>query len=160
MPRFSLRAQTLAGGFVAALGLSVSASPPAVAIENGHFVVDSSTGFAADGYDPVAYFVDRSPREGSGDYESNWNGVAWRFVNEGNRAAFDEDPLVYAPKFGGHCPIALARGYPAEGDPRLWAIFGDRLYFFFSQANLLDFTKDPEAVLAKAEASWDRLFPY
>lgn len=160
MLRFSLRARTLAGSFTVALGLSVAAGSPAFAIENGHFVMDPSTGFAAEGYDPVAYFVDRGPREGSSDHETSWNGAAWRFVNEGNRAAFDEAPLVYAPKFGGRCPIALARGYPAEGDPRLWAIFGDRLYFFFSRANLLDFTRDPEAVLAKAEASWDRLFPY
>jgi len=143
-----------------ALILALAAIAPAPAAENSHFVVDPTTGFAAEGYDPVAYFVDRAPREGSGGNEFEWSDVSWRFVNEGNLEAFRKNPLVYAPRFGGHCPIALARGYPAEGDARIWAIFGDRLYFFFSQANMLEFTKDPETALAEAEENWVRLFPY
>lgn len=143
--------------FVTALPLALG---PAAAVDNGHFVVDPATGFAADGHDPVAYFVDHDMREGSPDFEARWKEVAWRFVNEGNRAAFLRDPLVYAPGFGGHCPVALARGFPAEGDPRIWSVYGNRLYFFHSLDNQREFIADPEAVVADARTTWERLHPF
>jgi hypothetical protein len=148
-----------AAGLVMALA-TLLAPGPAGALENGHFIIDPSTGFAAQGYDPVAYFVDRALRPGAADYETMWGKAAWRFANEGNRAAFVRDPLVYAPTFGGHCPVALAKGYPAEGDPRLWAIHRNRLYFFYSQENMQEFIAAPDGIVAEAQQTWDKLFPY
>ena len=141
---------------VALIGMGTGAR----ALENGHFVIDPATGFAADGYDPVAFFVDRTLRKGDPDHETIWDKVGWRFANEGNREAFLRDPLVYAPSYGGRCPVALARGYPAEGDPRLWAIYEDRLYFFYSKENMTAFADDPAGFITKARESWDRLYPY
>ncbi len=130
------------------------------ALENGHFVIDSATGFAADGYDPVAYFADGTLREGKSEHEAMWGKVAWRFANEGNRDAFLRDPFVYAPSFGGRCPVALAQGHPAEGDPRLWVIYKDRLYFFYSQQNLREFQANPATIVAQAGDTWNQLFPF
>lgn len=151
------------GRFVALFVLIASVlaiSEPARALENGHFVFDPATGFAANGNDPVAYFVDGAIREGDPDYEARWGKVAWRFVNEGNRDAFVRDPLVYAPGFGGRCPVALARGYPAEGNPRLWSVYEERLYFFYSQEHMQAFADDPDQILAEARQSWNKQFPY
>jgi hypothetical protein len=148
-------------GMIAVLmGLLTGQPGLAGALENGHFVFDTATGFAADGYDPVAYFVDRTLREGKADYETIWDEVGWRFVNEGNRDAFVRNPYVYAPAYGGRCPVAMAQGHPAEGDPRLWAIYNDRLYFFYSRENMQAFTEEPARIVAEAQASWDRLYPY
>src|SRR6202048_3370241 len=72
-------------------------------------VFNRYTGLAIDGYDPVSYFVDVTPRLGRPDLELRSSGVSWRFVNEGNMAAFAADPDVYAPQFGGHDPLAIAR---------------------------------------------------
>jgi YHS domain-containing protein len=144
----------------AALVLAFFPGGSSAGIDNGHFVVEQSTGFAADGYDPVAYFVDQTARAGLPDYEASWMKVTWRFLNEGNRDAFLKDPYVYAPQYGGHCPVALSRGFPAEGSPRTWAIHDERLYFFFSEESLEAFEQDPEAVLTRAEATWNELFPY
>lgn len=141
------------------LGLSLAA-PPVRALENGHFIINPATGFAANGHDPVAYFVDRTLREGKPEFEASWSDVAWRFANEGNRDAFLRNPLVYAPSYGGHCPVALARGYPAEGDPRLWAVFDDRLYFFYSEENMQEFSEAPTTIVSEAQETWDRLFPF
>lgn len=128
--------------------------------ENGHFLTDPTTGYAIDGYDPVAYYVDAAARRGMGDHETVWEDVAWRFVNEGNRAAFVADPTVYAPRFGGRCPVMLARGYASEGDPRLWAIAGGLLYFFHTPENRAAFLDDPDGTVAEARKHWGRLFPY
>jgi len=144
-----------------ALFFGLSLAPvPVHALENGHFITNPSTGFAANGHDPVAYFVDRMLREGKPEHEVLWGDVAWRFTNEGNRDAFLRNPLVYAPSYGGHCPVALARGYPAEGDPRLWAIYEDRLYFFYSEENMQEFSEAPTTIVSEAQETWDRLFPF
>jgi YHS domain-containing protein len=150
--RFAL----LVAAAIAVGGLSQRAE----AIENGHFVVNPASGFAADGFDPVAYFVVARLREGKPEFETSWEDAAWRFANEGNRDAFVREPLVYAPRFGGRCPVALARGYPAEGNPRIWAVYDNRLYFFYSEQNKLAFEADPALSVADAQATWDKLFPY
>ena len=42
-------------------------------------------------------------------------GVTWRFVNEGNRAAFNADPEVYMPQFGGYDPSPWDVGQRRRG---------------------------------------------
>lgn len=130
------------------------ASAPAAAQS---VVTDAVTGFAILGYDPVAYFADGRPREGH-DYEADWANVTWRFVNDGNRQAFVEAPEVYAPLFGGHCAVALARGYAAEGDPNFWIIYRNRLVLFHTDANRRLFITDPETFLAQAAEASARIF--
>ena len=152
-------ARTFAAG-VALVLAALSAPVTVSALENGHFIIDPATGFAAQGNDPVAYFVERELRPGRPEFEAMWGEAAWRFANAGNKDAFLRDPLVYAPNFGGHCPVALAKGYPAEGDPRIWAIHDNRLYFFYSQENLQAFVADPDGIVAEAQQTWDKLFPY
>src|SRR6266567_5900150 len=61
-------------------------------------VFNRYTGLAIDGFDPVSYFVDGAPRLGRPDFELRFGGASWRFVNEGNMAAFAADPVVYAPR--------------------------------------------------------------
>src|SRR4051812_19728994 len=69
-------------------------------------VFNRYTGLAIDGYDPVSYFIEGMPRLGRADFELRFGGSNWRFANEGNMAAFAADPDVYAPRFGGHDPLA------------------------------------------------------
>src|SRR3954463_10776658 len=57
-------------------------------------VVDPNRGLALSGFDPVAYFTDGKPLMGRGDLEMSFAGATWRFRNEGNRAAFAENPEV------------------------------------------------------------------
>ena len=108
-------------------------------------VVNRYTGLAIDGFDPVAYFVDAAPKEGRAELELRSGGATWRFHNEGNRAAFAAAPEVYTPRFGGHDPMALARGAATPGHPALWLIAEQRLYLFYSAEARAAFARDPEA---------------
>jgi hypothetical protein len=117
-------------------------------------VTDPVTGFAAAGFDSVAYFSDGRARPGKADLEVMWRGAGWRFVNEGNRAAFVADPDVYAPSFGGYCAVAVSRGFLAEGNPEIWEVHGDRLYFFYSEAHRQVFLMDADHIVAEAAAFW------
>jgi hypothetical protein len=117
-------------------------------------VVDPNRGLALNGFDPVAYFTDRKALMGRSDLEVTFGGAVWRFRNEGNRAAFQENPEVYTPMFGGYDPVAVARGIAAAGHPQIWLITGERLYLFYDAQARRSFSAAPEANLTKAEAKW------
>ena len=107
-------------GLVLGLGILVPTSPRAAS--DDRTVVNVQTGLAISGFDPVAYFVDGSPKMGRSDMELNLGGAVWRFRNEGNRAAFAAHPEVYTPSFGGYDPVAIARGTSVPGHPLIWAV--------------------------------------
>src|SRR5512134_2616631 len=114
----------LAAGLAALLLIAAGGPPaPLKAATTERVVSDHHTGIAISGFDPVAYFTDAEPKPGSAELEYKWEGVTWRFRNEGNRAAFVADPDIYMPRFGGYDPIAVARGAGTAGHPQLWLIF-------------------------------------
>ena len=81
-------------------------------------VVNSRTGLAISGFDPVAFFTDGKTEFGRPDMELSLGGAVWRFRSEGNRAAGTPD--VYMPRFGGYDPVAIAgaprcRATPGSG---------------------------------------------
>jgi len=130
---------------------------PSKALTESPYWFDPATGLAIGGFDPVGYFTDGSAIAGKAEHERIWSGLAWRFMSEGNREAFDSHPEIYAPQFGGHDPVALARGRVVLGNPRIWTIRGGRLYFFHSleARSVWDETVDAD-LIAKADARWRR----
>jgi YHS domain-containing protein len=116
--------------------------------------VNPHTGLALSGFDPVAYFTDHQPRVGKPAWELSAEGVVWRFVNPGNRAAFKDHPEVYAPRFGGYDPVAVARGAAVPGHPLFWVVVSERLYLFYSPDARTAFLTNPGGVIARAERKW------
>ena len=117
-------------------------------------VVDRLTGLALSGFDPVAYFTEGQPMAGRAELELGYGGAVWRFLNEGNRAAFAADPQVYLPRFGGYDPISIARGVSLPGHPEIWLISGQRLYLFSTRQAREAFLAQPNAARAVAERKW------
>jgi hypothetical protein len=117
-------------------------------------VANRFSGLAIEGFDPVAYFVDREPVLGLPDFEAWQGGVVWRFHNDGNRASFLAHPEVYGPQFGGYDPIDVARGVTVAGNPRFWAIAGERLYLFNLEAHRDAFAADSARIVGEANARW------
>jgi hypothetical protein len=120
-------------------------------------VMNRHTGLAIDGFDPVAYFVDGTPNIGRAEFEYGFAGAAWRFRNEGNRAAFAAHPEVYMPRFGGYDPIAVARGAAASGHPHLWLIARERLYLFHNAEARAAFAQDAGRAIDAAERNWRKV---
>jgi hypothetical protein len=120
-------------------------------------VVNRFSGLAIEGFDPVAYFVDRHPVLGLPDFEAAQAGAVWRFHNEGNRAFFVAHPDIYGPQFGGYDPTDVARGVTFAGNPRFWVISGDRLYLFGLESSRDAFAADPQRYLRQANARWPEL---
>ena len=120
----------------------------------GPVEVNSNTGLAISGFDPVAYFTDGKPMEGKAGLELRLGGAVWQFRNEGNRAAFAAHPEVYMPRFGGYDPVALARGTSVRGHPLIWARIRDRVYLFYDAKARATFLADPGRILVAAERKW------
>ncbi len=122
-------------------------------------VIDPLTGVAMDGYDPVSYFTEERPLQGNPDFEYYWAGVPWYFASAANRDVFMRNPDVYAPQYGGHCQMSLARGFLSDGKPEVYAIEGMKLYLFYSAANREAFLLSPGEAQQRAAVSWARLAP-
>jgi YHS domain-containing protein len=119
-------------------------------------VVNSSFlgGVAIEGTDPVAYFDQGRPVEGSSDFEHEWMGATWRFVSAENRDRFAADPEKYAPQYGGYCAWAVSQGYTAKIDPEAWSIVDDKLYLNYSKDVQKQWSADVPGNIAKGDANW------
>lgn len=122
-----------------------------------HFVIDAYTGLAMGGVDPVQIYVDGQIQAGLREHELDWGGATWHFTNEGNMAAFQHDPEVYAPKFGGRCAYALSQGLLVEGQPNFYVLYREHLYLFASAANRAAFLTNPDAYAQEDERQWPLL---
>ncbi|ASP20544.1 YHS domain protein [Antarctobacter heliothermus] len=140
----------------AAVGLTVAA--PALVLTGRAALaaepeIYAEAGIAIDGSDPVAYFAENGPVPGGSD-TLDWKGATWRFASSQNAAAFNADPLAYAPQFGGYCAFATSRGYLAPTIPEAWTLYNGQL---FLNANLRARTlwlEDIEGNIAKGRANW------
>ncbi len=145
-------------GLLAALVLmaavGIMAPTAAGASPDDRLVIDANTGLAISGFDPVAYFTRQQAGLGRADIELTQNGTVWRFLNEGNRAAFADHPEVYTPRFGGYDPVAIDRGASVAGHPLIWAVAGERLYFFYDEKARAEFLANPGRVIESAVRKW------
>jgi YHS domain-containing protein len=105
---------------------------------------------ALKGYDPVAYFTDGKPMQGSPQYEAEWDHNRYQFASGEHRDLFRSNAAHYAPQFGNACTTTLSRGGFKEVDPQAWVIHDDKLYMFGGIAGVPMFEKDPTGYITKA----------
>ncbi len=142
-------------GLLVGLLIGLGAAFPAAAggIVNKSFL----GGVAIDGYDPVAYFADGKPVEGSSDFEYQWMGATWRFASAADRDQFAADPEKYAPQYGGYCAYAVSQGATADIDPDAWHIEDGKLYLNLSKKVQSIWLKDIPGYIGKADANWPKI---
>ena len=92
--------------------------------------INTSSGLALAGYDPVAYFDAGKPMPGDSQFSYKWGGAIWQFSNARNREKFVQSPELYAPQFGGFCSFAAGKGVTAVISPDAWHIDSGNLYLF------------------------------
>ncbi|MEL6608177.1 MAG: YHS domain-containing (seleno)protein [Pseudomonadota bacterium] len=135
----------------AATPLAAALATPALAATPPVYATD---GVAINGYDPVAYFTEGKPVEGSADFTADHDGATFRFASAENRDLFVSDTAKYAPQYGGYCAYAVSKGYTAETSPRAWSVVDDRLYLNFNRAVRTIWSTDIPGNIAKADANW------
>lgn len=117
-------------------------------------VVDPVSGIALWGYDPVAYHTDKEAVKGKHDYEFIWNNVSWIFASRANLEVFKADPELYAPQFGGHGALAMARGYISGANPQVWALYKNKLYLFYSYPARAAWAQSLDLHIQRAAGHW------
>ncbi|MEM6664801.1 MAG: YHS domain-containing (seleno)protein [Pseudomonadota bacterium] len=116
--------------------------------------VDPATGLAIGGFDPVAYFTDGEARQGSGYFETVWGGASWRFTNVGNLEAFLAAPHLFAPRYGGYGTVGVSRRVLVPGNPLIWQIESNELYFFSSVIDREIWNMEREVLASDAATHW------
>ena len=154
--------RTIRTGAATALTVGVLMTGTAFA---GEQYVDT-TGYAASGYDVVAYrSLVQSPVgtaqpqavPGDPDITTEWNGATWAFATEENRDLFLSDPDFYAPAYDGHCAYGIAQGGKVPGNPHLWRVVDDVLYLNITQNVVGFWESDIPGNIERSETNWVEL---
>jgi YHS domain-containing protein len=117
----------------------------------------SGSGVALKGYDPVAYFTESKPVNGSQQFEYEWMGAKWWFASATDRDRFASKPEQYAPQFGGYCAWAVSNNYTADGDPEAWKIVDGKLYVNYNKSVQNKWEQDLNKRIDDAVRNWPSL---
>ena len=121
-----------------------------------HVITDPGTGLALFGYDAVAYHIDQAAKPGLAAHEARFDDRLWRFASAANKAAFEADPLVYIPLFGGHDGVSVSNGNLTKGDPANFLLIGGRVALFRTEKDRDLFAADPD-IRREARENWPRV---
>ncbi|MCF7559893.1 hypothetical protein L3X39_04520 [Sabulilitoribacter multivorans] len=118
-------------------------------------------GFAANGYDVVAYFSNEAI-EGSKSFISTFDGVNYKFSSEKNLNLFNKNPEKYLPEYGGYCAYAIAaKAKKVSINPKTFQIKNGKLYLFYNAwgTNTLELWEEENAnvLLEKANENWSTI---
>lgn len=111
-------------------------------------------GHAIGGYDPVAYFTQNKPVEGSKEFAYEWKGAQWRFASQENLDTFKANPEQYAPQYGGYCAYGVAQGYAVSIQPDAWTILEGKLYLNYDQDVQKKWEADKPGFITEANKRW------
>ncbi len=139
--------------FVALIAAFTFVAAP-LAVHAKDNVYQSFFGSAISGTDPVAYFTEGRPVEGSSNFKHDWNGATWRFASAENRDLFAASPEKYAPQYGGYCAWAVSQGYTASTDPEAWKIVDGKLYLNYSKSVQETWEQDVPGNIATGDRNW------
>ncbi len=155
-PKRSASPGTVARFFALVL-LVVTLRPDAAAADGVIYQSGLFNKVAINGYDPVAYFTESRPVEGSADHTTEWMGATWRFASAENKERFEADPEAYAPQYGGYCAYAVSQGYTASTDPDAWTVRDGKLYLNYNLQVRETWREDPAGFIAQADTNWPAL---
>ncbi|GGD21866.1 YHS domain-containing (seleno)protein [Hyunsoonleella pacifica] len=122
---------------------------------------NTKKGFAANGYDVVAYFTNE-PKEGIKKFKTIFNNINYKFSSEENLKLFLEHPEKYIPQYGGYCAYAVAlKSDKVSINPKSFLIKDEKLYLFYNAwgTNTLElWLKDNHNKLTEmADNNWDKI---
>ena len=119
--------------------------------------VAGASKIALNGYDPVAFFADGKPVNGSPAITAEHKGATYLFATEEHKKMFAQSPEKFAPQFGGYCAYGVAVGHLFPIDINTWQVRSGKLYLNLNPAVLKEFNADFDGNLGKATANWPGL---
>ena len=123
--------------------------------------INLKNGYAAEGYDVVAYF-NKEAIKGDTKITYNYKDVKYSFSTNKNLETFKKNPEMYVPQYGGYCAYAVAvNNKKVSVNPKSFQILDDKLYLFYDSwgVNTLEKWKDegPKKLQKQANSNWENL---
>lgn len=143
--------------FISFIGLSISAQT--AVRRTTEYNLENK--LALQGYDPVAYFIQKKALKGKVTLTTTYEGVVYYFSTQANKEFFAKNPSQYEPQFGGWCAYAMgANAEKVEINPETFKIVDGKLYVFYNayfNNTLKSWNKDETNLKKKADANWKKL---
>ena len=112
---------------------------------------------AIKGYDPVAYFTQGKPVQGSHKFSATHKNAIYHFSNAKNRDLFKANTDRYAPQYGGFCAMGVAMNLKFDTDPQAWKIVDEKLYLNLSKTVQKKWFSDIPGHIKTAANNWGAL---
>jgi len=130
-----------------------------IATTSDIYVINPSTGIAMYGYDVVSYFTEQQAIMGQNSFEVEWDDNYWHFTNSANADRFVDAPQAFLPQFNGYGAFAVASGRLVAGNPMIWALYENQLFFFHSVSARNRWASDPASFVEGGRLEWKNLSP-
>jgi YHS domain-containing protein len=118
--------------------------------------VDESR-LAIKGYDPVAYFTEAKPVQGSSQFTAEHLGATYYFSSAQHQSLFQGEPNKYAPQYGGYCAFGVSKEYKFDIDPEAWAIVDDKLYLNLNKKVQARWVPNKDELIVDADTIWTQI---
>ncbi|MDX5594451.1 YHS domain-containing (seleno)protein [Pseudovibrio sp. SPO723] len=136
-----------------ALATMVAVSAPAMVMAD-EVTTYTQEGIAINGTDPVAYFTEGKPVQGTAEFTTTYDDVTWQFSSAENLEKFKSDPAKYAPQYGGWCATGMSFGVKLPIKSDLWRIVDGKLYLNAHDGAMKRFNEKTEEVIENANTNW------
>ena len=137
------------------LTAGVASASDAVSTSNG--LTAAGGPLAVHGFDVVSYFEAGDPQRGLAKFSVNHEGAVYRFASRKHMRQFTRDPQAFVPQFGGFCAYGVSVGKKFDGDPLVYRVVDDKLYFNLNPDIKATWEKDLHENIHKAVSSWPTL---
>jgi YHS domain-containing protein len=108
------------------------------------------------GNDPVAYFTESRAVKGDPAIKAIYQGLAYRFATQANKAAFERDPARYVPAYGGFCASGAPYALKARIGFDTFKVVDNRLYFFGGPRSKRNWEMDEKKNIEVGDAYWEK----
>jgi len=112
---------------------------------------------AIKGYDPVAYFTEAKPVQGSSQFTAEHLGATYYFSSAQHQSLFKGNPDKYAPQYGGYCAFGVSKEYKFDIDPEAWAVVDDKLYLNLNKKVQTRWVPNKEELIVEADTIWTQI---
>jgi YHS domain-containing protein len=127
---------------------------PVFKATDGYLVNINDKGVIIEGYDPVAYFTDGKPVQGTEQFTFKHHGATYWFASAEHMDLFKADPEKYLPQYGAFCGYAVSIGKLRPVDPAIYQVENGRLILQHTQEAFDLFNKDLQKSIVKADKNW------
>ncbi len=111
---------------------------------------------ALDGVDVVAYFTQQEMVKGSRNHTVLWQGATWYFSCDEHRKVFLQEPLKYAPQYGGFCAFGITEGLTVKPDPKSWSVVEGKLYLNYDEYTRTLWSRNNPLLIKEADDYWQQ----